>query len=75
VTLSGIDGRIPIGTTDAKFIQLIMVFNQMLERSFSKASRLSGDVGDKSKYRGTTSFASFSRNVEIHGSFRSRFVD
>jgi two-component system, OmpR family, heavy metal sensor histidine kinase CusS len=44
VTMSGLNRRIPIGTTDAKFIQPIMAFNQMLERSFSQASRLSGDA-------------------------------
>ncbi|ODH00345.1 two-component sensor histidine kinase [Nostoc sp. KVJ20] len=52
VTVKGLDQRIPIGTTDVEFIELIQVFNQMLERlerSFTQASRFSGDAAHELK--------------------------
>ena len=47
VTVKGLDQRIPVGTTDVEFVELIRVFNQMLlrlERSFTQASRFSADA-------------------------------
>lgn len=47
VSAKGLDKRIPIDKTDVEFVQLIRVFNQMLERlerSFNQASRFSGDA-------------------------------
>lgn len=47
VTVKRLDRRIPIGTTDVEFVELIRVFNQMLERlerSFTQASRFSADA-------------------------------
>nr|WP_199298061.1 HAMP domain-containing protein [Trichocoleus sp. FACHB-40] len=32
VTVSGLEQRVPIGATDVEFVELIQVFNQMLER-------------------------------------------
>jgi signal transduction histidine kinase len=52
VTVKGLDRRIPIGTTDVEFVELILVFNQMLERlerSFTQASRFSGDAAHELK--------------------------
>jgi heavy metal sensor kinase len=52
VTVTGLDQRIPIGTTDVEFVQLIQVFNQMLERlerSFTQASRFSADAAHELK--------------------------
>ncbi|MBD1901316.1 ATP-binding protein [Trichocoleus sp. DQ-A3] len=52
VTASGLEQRIPIGTTDVEFVELIQVFNKMLERlerSFKQASRFSGDAAHELK--------------------------
>ncbi|MDZ8026394.1 MAG: ATP-binding protein [Nostoc sp. DedQUE11] len=52
VTVKGLDQRIPIGTTDLEFVELIRVFNQMLERlerSFTQASRFSADAAHELK--------------------------
>ena len=52
VTVKGLDRRIPIGTTDVEFVELIRVFNQMLERlerSFTQAERFSGDAAHELK--------------------------
>ncbi|MDF5720009.1 MAG: ATP-binding protein [Rhizonema sp. PD37] len=52
VTVKGLDQRIPIATTDIEFVELIQVFNQMLERlerSFTQASRFSGDAAHELK--------------------------
>lgn len=52
VTVKGLDQRIPTGTTDSEFIELIQVFNQMLERlerSFTQASRFSADAAHELK--------------------------
>lgn len=52
VTVTGLDRRVPIGTTDVEFVELIQVFNQMLERlerSFQQASRFSGDAAHELK--------------------------
>jgi heavy metal sensor kinase len=52
VTVTGLDQRIPIGTTDVEFVELIQVFNLMLERlerSFTQASRFSGDAAHELK--------------------------
>jgi two-component system, OmpR family, heavy metal sensor histidine kinase CusS len=52
VTVTGLDQRIPVGTTDVEFVQLIQVFNQMLERlerSFTQASRFSADAAHELK--------------------------
>ncbi|MEH2110787.1 sensor histidine kinase [Nostoc sp.] len=52
VTVKGLDQRIPIGTTDVEFVELIEVFNLMLsrlERSFTQASRFSGDAAHELK--------------------------
>ncbi|MEH2151674.1 ATP-binding protein [Nostoc sp.] len=52
VTVKGLDQRIPIGTTDVEFVELIQVFNLMLsrlERSFTQASRFSGDAAHELK--------------------------
>ncbi|AUT00624.1 two-component sensor histidine kinase [Nostoc sp. CENA543] len=52
VTATGLDQRIPIGATDVEFMELIQVFNQMLERlkhSFKQASRFSGDAAHELK--------------------------
>jgi len=52
VTVQGLDQRIPIGTTDVEFIELIQVFNKMLkrlERSFTQASRFSADAAHELK--------------------------
>jgi two-component system, OmpR family, heavy metal sensor histidine kinase CusS len=52
VTVKGLDRRVPIGATDVEFVELIEVFNQMLEsleRSFKQASRFSGDAAHELK--------------------------
>ncbi|MBD2482258.1 cell wall metabolism sensor histidine kinase WalK [Planktothrix sp. FACHB-1365] len=52
VTAKGLDQRVPINTTDIEFVELIQVFNQMLERlerSFKQASRFSGDAAHELK--------------------------
>lgn len=52
VTVLGLDQRVPIGATDVEFVELIQVFNQMLEsleRSFKQASRFSGDAAHELK--------------------------
>lgn len=52
VTVKGLDQRVPVGATDIEFVQLIQVFNQMmesLERSFKQASRFSGDAAHELK--------------------------
>lgn len=52
VTVKGLDQRIPVGTTDGEFVELIQVFNQMLERlerSFMQASRFSADAAHELK--------------------------
>lgn len=52
VTVTGLDRRVPVGTTDVEFVKLIQVFNQMLERlerSFQQASRFSGDAAHELK--------------------------
>ncbi|MBE9209386.1 HAMP domain-containing protein [Nostoc sp. LEGE 06077] len=52
VTVQGLDQRIPSETTDVEFVELIRVFNQMLERlerSFTQASRFSADAAHELK--------------------------
>ncbi|MEO1377594.1 MAG: ATP-binding protein [Cyanobacteria bacterium J06635_10] len=52
VSAKGLDKRIPIDKTDVEFVELIRVFNQMLERlerSFLQASRFSGDAAHELK--------------------------
>ncbi|MBD2596304.1 HAMP domain-containing protein [Nostoc spongiaeforme FACHB-130] len=52
VTVQGLDQRIPTETTDLEFVELIQVFNQMLERlerSFTQASRFSADAAHELK--------------------------
>lgn len=52
VTVTGLDQRVPIGTSDVEFVELIQVFNQMLERlgrSFRQASRFSADAAHELK--------------------------
>lgn len=52
VNAKGLDKRIPIEKTDVEFLELIRVFNQMLERlerSFHQASRFSGDAAHELK--------------------------
>ncbi|MBD2252039.1 ATP-binding protein [Nostoc parmelioides] len=52
VSAKGLDQRIPIGTTDVEFVELIQVFNQMLQRlesSFTQASRFSADAAHELK--------------------------
>ncbi|WP_309227796.1 MULTISPECIES: sensor histidine kinase [unclassified Tolypothrix] len=52
VTVKGLDQRVPIAATDTEFVELIQVFNQMLERlerSFKQASRFSGDAAHELK--------------------------
>lgn len=52
VTVLGLEQRVPIGATDVEFVELIQVFNQMLEsleRSFKQASRFSGDAAHELK--------------------------
>ncbi|HLO86435.1 MAG TPA: ATP-binding protein [Nostocaceae cyanobacterium] len=52
VTVKGLDQRIPIGAADIEFLELIQVFNQMmerLERSFHQSSRFSADAAHELK--------------------------
>lgn len=52
VTVKGLDRRVPVGDTDVEFVELIEVFNQMLEsleRNFKQASRFSGDAAHELK--------------------------
>jgi two-component system, OmpR family, heavy metal sensor histidine kinase CusS len=52
LTVSHLDQRLPIGSTDTEFVQLIQVFNHMLERlerSFKQASRFSADAAHELK--------------------------
>ncbi|PSB16924.1 HAMP domain-containing protein [Phormidesmis priestleyi ULC007] len=52
VTASGLEQRVPIGSTDVEFVQLIQVVNQMLERlerSFKQSSRFSADAAHELK--------------------------
>ncbi len=52
VSAKGLDRRIPIDKTDVEFVELIRVFNQMLERlerSFHQASRFSADAAHELK--------------------------
>lgn len=52
VTVTGLDRQVPIDTTDVEFVELIHVFNQMLERlgrSFKQASRFSADAAHELK--------------------------
>lgn len=52
VTVTGFNQQVPIETTDVEFVELIEVFNQMLERlerSFKQASRFSGDAAHELK--------------------------
>ena len=52
VTVAGLDQQVLIGATDIEFVELIQVFNQMLERlerSFKQASRFSGDAAHELK--------------------------
>jgi len=52
VTASGLEQRVPIGTTDVEFVELIQVFNQMLERlqrSFKQSSCFSADAAHELK--------------------------
>lgn len=47
VTVQGLDQRVPTAHTDVELVELIQVFNQMLERlerSFHQALRFSGDA-------------------------------
>jgi len=52
VTASGLDQRLPIAAVDGEFMELVRVFNQMLERlerSFKQASRFSADAAHELK--------------------------
>ncbi|MGB3654896.1 MAG: ATP-binding protein [Rivularia sp. (in: cyanobacteria)] len=52
LSAKGLDRRIPIEKIDVEFLELIRVFNQMLERlerSFHQASRFSGDAAHELK--------------------------
>lgn len=52
VTAKGLDQRIPSSTADIEFVELLQVFNQMmerLERSFKQASRFSADAAHELK--------------------------
>lgn len=52
ITASGLDQRVPSRNTDAEFVELIQVFNRMLERlerSFTQASRFSADAAHELK--------------------------
>lgn len=52
VTVTGLDQRVPISGMDTEFLELIQVFNKMLERlerSFKQASRFSGDAAHELK--------------------------
>lgn len=52
VSSKGLDQRVSSSTVDVEFVELIQVFNQMLERlerSFKQASRFSGDAAHELK--------------------------
>ena len=52
VTVKGLEQRVSLGETDVEFVELIEVFNQMLERlerNFKQASRFSGDAAHELK--------------------------
>lgn len=52
VTAKGLDQRIPTTGVDVEFVELLQVFNQMmerLERSFNQASRFSADAAHELK--------------------------
>jgi two-component system, OmpR family, heavy metal sensor histidine kinase CusS len=52
LTVSGLGQQVPMGDTDVEFVELIQVFNQMLERlerSFKQASRFSADAAHELK--------------------------
>ncbi len=52
VTAKGLDNRVPMTATDVELLELIKVFNKMLERlerSFKQASRFSGDAAHELK--------------------------
>lgn len=52
VTVKGLEQRVSLGATDVEFVELIQVFNQMLERlerNFKQASRFSGDAAHELK--------------------------
>jgi two-component system, OmpR family, heavy metal sensor histidine kinase CusS len=52
VTAQGLDQRVPISGSDREFVELLQVFNQMmqrLERSFTQASRFSADAAHELK--------------------------
>lgn len=50
VTAKGLDRRISVAEVDIEFVEMLQVFNQMmerLERSFHQASRFSADAADR----------------------------
>ena len=52
VSVKGLDRRIPLNEINTEFVELIQVFNQMmerLERSFYQSSRFSGDAAHELK--------------------------
>jgi len=52
VTVNGLNEKVPLDVTDVEFVELIEVFNEMLERldrSFKQASRFSGDAAHELK--------------------------
>lgn len=52
VTITGLNQRVSVDATDFEFVELIQVFNQMLERlerSFKQSSRFSGDAAHELK--------------------------
>lgn len=52
VTAKGLDRRISVGEADVEFVEMLQVFNQMmerLERSFHQASRFSADAAHELK--------------------------
>lgn len=52
IKVTGLEYRVPIEKVDVEFVELIEVFNQMLERlerSFQQASRFSGDAAHELK--------------------------
>ncbi len=52
LTVAGLDQAVDLGATDIEFVELIQVFNQMLERlerSFRQASRFSADAAHELK--------------------------
>jgi two-component system, OmpR family, heavy metal sensor histidine kinase CusS len=52
ITAAGLDQSVPADTSDVEFMELVQVFNQMLERlgrSFKQASRFSADAAHELK--------------------------